>query len=263
VLPVLPLLVPALIAMVVADTMNRPDIVRTLVLLISPLWFLAVYLVLVLITPIAIRAHRRSPVVAFAGLALAAVLVDAARFGFGWSGPAMVAASFVSVWALVHQFGFVFDDLRRSSLVTRVAVAVGGIGGLAALVTFGPYPLAMVGVPGEPVSNMGPPTLAPVLLGVFQLGVVAALSTHLQSFALRHRAGLAVAGAWTMPVFVWHLLGWAVFYAALRALKVDVVAEPTAEWWKQRPIWFLGPLVVTVPLCWFVTVRPARLASPA
>jgi hypothetical protein len=107
----------------------------------------------------------------------------------------------------------------------------------------------MVGVPGEPVSNMGPPTLAPVFLGLMQIGVLAALSTQLQAFAQRHRTALASVGTWTMPVFVWHLLAWAIFYAVLRATGTPVLSEPNADWWAQRPLWLIGPLLVTIPLC--------------
>jgi peptidoglycan/LPS O-acetylase OafA/YrhL len=261
VLPALPLLIPAAVAIIVADAIDRPDIVRTLVLLISPMWFLAVYLVLVLIAPFAIRAHRRAPVLTFAVLAAAAVAVDVARFGFGWSGPLMVVASFLAMWALVHQFGFVLDDLRRASMTTKVAVAIAGLGGLATLVSFGPYPAAMVGVPGEPVSNMGPPTLAPVFLGLMQIGVLAALSTQLQAFAQRHRTALASVGTWTMPVFVWHLLAWAIFYAVLRATGTPVLSEPNADWWAQRPLWLIGPLLVTIPLCRLAMGGRAKLET--
>lgn len=200
--PALPLLIPALVAIALANAVGRADIVRTLVLLISPLWFLGVYLVLVLIAPFAIRSHRRAPVLTFAALIAAAVTVDVARFAFAWSGPWMTLASFIAIWALVHQCGFLLDDLRSSQMITRVALAIGGVGGLAALVVLGPYPAAMVGVPGADVSNMGPPNLAPVLLGLFQLGVLASLIGPLQRFATSKGAALAAISRWTMPVYV-------------------------------------------------------------
>jgi hypothetical protein len=261
--PALPLLVPALGAIVIANAMGRPDVVKTLVLLISPLWFLAVYLVLVLLAPFAITAHRRSPVLAFATLAAGAVGVDVARFTLDWSGPWMVIASFVAIWALVHQFGFVLDDMRRAPLIARLAILIGGLGGLSALVVLGPYPAAMVGVPGAPVSNMGPPNLAPAFLGLFQIGMLAMLSAPLQRFAMSRRDALAAISRWSMPVYVWHLLGWAIFYGLLRAASVDVLSEPTTAWWAQRPMWLLGPLLVTVPLCWFVGRNQSRAVTSA
>jgi peptidoglycan/LPS O-acetylase OafA/YrhL len=261
--PALPLLLPALAAIGIANAVGRPDVVRTLILLISPLWFLAVYLVLVLLAPLAINAHRRAPVFAFAALTGAAVTIDVCRFVLGWTGPGILVASFVAMWALVHQFGFVLDDIRRAPMITRVAVAIAGLGGLAAIVALGPYPAAMVGVPGAPVSNMGPPNLAPVLLGLFQVGMLATLSAPLHRFATRRRDALATISTWTMPVYVWHLLGWAIFYGALRAAHLGVLSEPTGAWWVQRPIWLFGPLLVTVPLCWFVGRSRSGGATPA
>ena len=262
--PALPLLIPAVAAIVVAHLTGHGAIVRTIVLLISHLWFLAVYLVLVMLAPAAVRAHRRAPIVTFALLTSAAVAVDLARFRLGWTGPAMVVASFVAIWALVHQFGFVLDDLRRARMGTRLAVALTGLAGLAALVRFGPYPAAMVGVPGERVSNMGPPTLAPVLLGLFQIGLLAAVSEPLGRYARRHRRALDTVNDWTMPVYVWHLMGWAAFYGLMRAARVEVPSDPSMGWWLQRPAWLFGPLLVTAPLCWLVrngnTLRARRHA---
>jgi len=261
VLPVLPLLIPAVLAIGLADAAGRPDVVRTLVLLISPLWFLGVYLVLVLVAPFAIRAHRRAPVITFAGLITAALSVDVGRFGFDWAGPWMVVVSFVTMWALVHQFGFILDDLRRAAMVTRVSVMVAGVAGLATIVMFGPYPAAMVGVPGEAVSNMGPPNLAPVMLGLFQLGALAALAGPLHRFATDKRVALSEISRWTMPVYVWHLIGWAIFYVLLRIAGVEVLSVPTGEWWLQRPIWLIGPLLTTAPLCWLMTRQPGWSAG--
>jgi hypothetical protein len=127
--PALPLLLPASALIFVASLTGHADIVRTIVLLISPLWFLGVYFVLVLLAPAAVRAHRRAPILTFAMLASAAIAVDVARFRLGRTGPAMVLASFVVVWALVHQFGFVVDDLRRAPMAMRMSVAMAGLAG--------------------------------------------------------------------------------------------------------------------------------------
>jgi hypothetical protein len=93
--------------------------------------------------------------------------------------------------------------------------------------------------------------------------MLAMLSVPLQHFALRRRDALATISHWTMPVYVWHLLGWAIFYGLLRSADLDVLAEPTGAWWIQRPIWLLGPLMVTVPLCWFVGRNKSRVDAPA
>jgi hypothetical protein len=50
-----------------------------------------------------------------------------------------------------------------------------------------------------------------------------------------------------MPLFLWHTVGFAVFYAFVRAVAT-VPEEPNLAWWITRPLWVVGPLIVTVPL---------------
>ena len=53
---------------------------------------------------------------------------------------------------------------------------VGGLATLGLLVGFGPYPVAMIGVPESDLSNSMPPTLALIALGVAQTGFALALA---------------------------------------------------------------------------------------
>ncbi|MGH2399857.1 MAG: hypothetical protein ACRDF6_08415, partial [bacterium] len=50
-----------------------------------------------------------------------------------------------------------------------------------------------------------------------------------------------------MPLFLWHTVGFALFYAAMRAVT-DVPEEPNLMWWITRPLWIAGPGLATVPL---------------
>lgn len=267
VVPALPLLVPFGIAILAAHLTGHAALRKALVLAISPLWFLAVYLVLVLLAPAAIRWHRRSPILTVALLALAVVAIDVARFAHGWTGWPAIVAGFVVVWALVHQLGFFLDHLRAAPRWVLTTMALVGLAGLAALVSFGPYPASMVGVPGEAVSNMAPPNLAVVCLGVLQLGVLARFAASLQQFAARHARALEWSGRWSMTVYVWHLLAWGAFFLAARAIGFEVISEPTAAWWVQRPLWLAGPALIAIPLCRCAArLAPelsAQAASPA
>jgi len=247
--PALPLLVPAVVLALGAAALGRGDIVASIILIISPMWFLAVYVALVALAPFAWRGHCAAPRATLAAMIGLAAVLDVARFGFGVGGPLMTVACFTAVWAVVHQLGFHLDALRASGLARRTAVAVGGIVALAVAVSVGPYPAAMVGVPGERVSNMAPPTFAVILLAVFQLGLLAACARPLERFAARHRDGLAWAGRWSMTVFVWHLLAWVGFYAVLRSTGTPVTGDVSGAWWLARPLWLLGPSAFAVPLC--------------
>jgi len=247
--PALPLLLPALALMVGAALMGRGDLVASIILIISPMWFLAVYMALVALAPLAWRGHVAAPRATLAGMIGLAALLDVARFGFGVGGPLMTVACFTAVWAVVHQLGFHFDALRASAFDRRIAVALGGLIALALAVAVGPYPSAMVGVPGQKVSNMAPPTFAVILLAVFQLGLLASAAGPLERFAARHRDGLAWAGRWSMTVFVWHLLAWVGFYLLLRASGGHLSGDVTGAWWLARPLWLVGPAAIAVPLC--------------
>jgi hypothetical protein len=46
-----------------------------------------------------------------------------------------------------------------------------------------------------------------------------------------------------MPIFVWHLSAYCVFFAAATAVGVDN-STVDGDWWAQRPLWFAGPALV-------------------
>lgn len=97
------------------------------------LWFLAVYLVAVAMTPLMLRLNMRYGWRVPAVLAAAAVAVDAARFGTG-----LEVIGFLNiglVWLAVHQLGFLYADGR---LGRPWIMALTGYGLAAALVAFGP-----------------------------------------------------------------------------------------------------------------------------
>lgn len=248
-LPALPLVVPAAVLYAAAVAFGHEGVARTIVLVVSPLWFAATYSVLVVLAPAAWRAQRRWPIGTPLTLAVAVAAVDAGRFLAGWDHPLYVLLSFAVVWAAVHQLGFAWRAVRRSPTCTKLAVAAAGYGGLALCVVGLGYPASMVGVPGEQVSNMGPPDAAVVCLGVAHLGLLALLSGPLARLAARRRRFVDAAASWSMTVFVWHLGAWVVAYLAVRAAGVSVPGEVTLEWWMQRPLWLLAPAAVAIPLC--------------
>ncbi len=261
-LPVLPLLGIAGAAAAAALALGRPDVARVVVLVISPLWFLVVYVVCVVATPAAGWAHRRVGVGAVAVLAAAAVLVDVLRIGHGVGGNATGAAAFVCVWLAVHQLGFHFGRLRAASTRTQLAVMLGGFAAMALLVTVGPYPAAMVGVDGAKLSNLGPPTVMVVCLAVAQMGLLSLLAPTIARLGERHRPLLEVTSRWSMTVYAWHLLAYAIFWGLFAAL-LSIVNRPVDSrvdlvWWLQRPLWLIGPAILAIPLC-----RAAARFDPA
>jgi peptidoglycan/LPS O-acetylase OafA/YrhL len=168
------------------------------------LWFMAVYLVAILVTPLMIRAHERYGLRVFGALAGAAVLVDLVRFeGLGIAG----YLNAVFVWLAVHQLGFHYAAGKPVSTQGAAGLAIAGFGATALMVAFGPYPLSMVGMPGAPVSNAGPPTACLIALGIGQIGLVLLARPLVRALVARPAAAnvLSWVGARSMSLYLWHM----------------------------------------------------------
>jgi hypothetical protein len=116
---------------------------RAALLIVSPLWFIAVYLALVLLTPLAIRLHHHfGPLVVVVMVGVAA-LVDVLRFGqhLAWA----ALANLLVVWALCHQLGFLYRRLVDGDQIVVRCFVWGGLFGLVGLVLTSIYPPSMVG----------------------------------------------------------------------------------------------------------------------
>lgn len=109
------------------------------------LWFLAVYLMVVALTPVAVAAHARFGLAVPAVLAACLVAVDVVAISTDHPGVRVV--NYFFCWAAIYQLGIAWHGalLRRRVLVAMAAVAAVA---LPLLVTWGPYPVAMIGVPG-------------------------------------------------------------------------------------------------------------------
>ncbi|MFF3530397.1 acyltransferase [Streptomyces rubiginosohelvolus] len=235
----------------------------TLRMVTQPLWFIGIYLAMVAFTPPLLRLHERYGWAAFAGLAGAAVAVDLLRFAAGV--PYVEFLNFAFVWLAVHQLGFLRADgrirLRRAALL-----AGGGLVTAAALVALGPYPLSMVGMPGEKVSNMAPPTLALLAHGLWLVGAVELLRAPAARLLERPRVWRAVVAAngVAMTAFLWHLTAMFGVYGALLALDVDLPEPASAAWWTQVPLRLALAAALTAALvaAFRTFERPAAPTSP-
>ncbi|MEV7194063.1 acyltransferase [Streptomyces sp. NPDC093510] len=175
-----------------------PDTVHTLVkLALSPLWFLLAFAVLTAATPLVRRLNPLWP--------LAVVLhVDLLRFGFG--GPAWLGwVNMAAGWLVPYTLGAAWTRGELTRHAGRVLLAVGAAA-TAGLVLWGGYPASMVGVPGEPVSNLNPPTLAAVTFGLAQCGLALLLREPLTRWTRRPAvwAAVALVNLSAMTIFLWH-----------------------------------------------------------
>lgn len=221
------------------------------------LWFLPVYLVLVLITPLAVAAQHRWGSAAPAVLALAVGAVDVASLAGGV--PVIGMLNYLLGWAAVYQLGvgWYTGGLRgsRPALLTAGSVAV-----LAFLLWLGPYPASMVGVPGEAVRNTSPPNFALLAFSAAQAGLLVLAAPALTA-RLRHsprRRLLATANRAVMGIYLWHMIPVAVIAIALYpAGLLPEAAVGAVDWWVTRVPWLAGLIVVmAVVLALLVLARP-------
>lgn len=221
---------------------------RGLILLVSPLWFLGVYVLLILLAPLTIRAHRAGGEVVVVVMAGAAMLVDLLRFRYDIAGIAVL--NLVVVWALAHQLGYFYERLVAAPRRFAWSLTLGGLFAMLGLTNMGLYPRSMVGVPGESISNMAPPTLCIVALTLLQVGLALLIRPAALRWIERSRPRRLVAwtGANAMTLFLWHITGYAIAYGLFELVGIHNPEETNFAWWVQRPLWVIGPALATAPL---------------
>ena len=201
------------------------------------LWFLAVYLAVVSLTPIAIAAQRRWGLLVPAVLAAGVVAVDAATLG--GHVPYLGQLNYLLCWGAFYQLGIAWHGGllagRRPPLI-----AVGSAATLALLIWLGHYPVSMIGVPGQTVDNTTPPNAALLAFGCAQAGIVLALAPAINR-ALRAgvvRRVLSVANSNVMALYLWHMIP--VVIVAIVGYPAGLLPQPTegtADWWLARLEW--------------------------
>lgn len=251
------------VAVFLWDVDGVPRAVR---LILSPLWFIIVYLVLIALFPLTYWLHRRfGALVLVWGVGLS-VLLDVARFAHGASWAGWV--NFFIVWGTCHQLGYFWEDLVAAGRRVAWGLTWTGLFALAGLVGSTLYPGSMVGVPGDKFSNMAPPTICILALLLFQAGVALLLRPWVLE-KLDTSEGWArtsdVINRFSLPLFLFHSTGMAL-YAAFGYFVMDnqQVRRPDAEWWLTRPFAFLGPLLFTLPIIFLLGrsyVKPERPPS--
>lgn len=221
-----------------------PWLSRSLVLVLSPLWFIGVYLMLICFAPLAWAAHRRWGELVPVWLAGFAALVDVARFT--WEIPYAEWVNWVVVFGAAHQVGFFWDRIAAAPRRFAWLLTWTGLFALVGLTNMNFYPRSTVGVPGEAFSNLGPPTVVIVALACFQIGVTRLVRDRVLSAT---STGIVRRGAdWitrnAQALFLGHAFAYAVTYVAVTELAGRPGTDTTAMWWLARPFWFLAPALV-------------------
>jgi hypothetical protein len=211
------------------------------ILALVPMWFLAVYLLVVLLVPVTHAAWRRYGIWSFWVPVALALVFDWLRFHDGHR-PAIAWINYLFVWIAVHQLGYLWRDGRLAGARHALPWLVGGALAWLLLTRFGPYPISMVGVPGDAISNTTPPDALLLVFGMAQVGLVLAVEVPMRRWLDGRRAWAAtvLVNATIMTVYLWHLTVLALLIGLAMLLgDVGLHAEPgTTRWWLARIPWF-------------------------
>ncbi|TDC70191.1 acyltransferase, partial [Micromonospora sp. KC606] len=250
---------------VVASLAGVPaTLVRTVVWFATiPLWFLAAYLLVVPLTPVMHALHRRFGLLVPLALVVLVAAGDAGRA----LGPEQYAlGNYVFGWLAVHQLGFAWFDARSPATPARTGpratrlplsrragwtMLLAGLAVTVLLTSVGPYPVAMLNVPGERLDNAAPPSVALLTLTTAQLGLIVLLRRPVERWLHRRRPWLVViaVNAVVLTVFLWHLTAAILLVGALDA--VGLLPTPpagSAAWLAWRLPWVLLLTVVLTVL---------------
>lgn len=221
-----------------------------------PLWFLAAYLAAQLNLPLLARLHARAPWLTLAALVALVAGVDVLR----GTVPALAYLNMVFLWCAVQQLGFFLADGRPVAAgrpaLAGIILASNLILGL--VVWLGLYP-------GNMLVNLNPPNLTLLLLGFSQaaaLQLLRPLLADVGSFAAV-RGFLAVAGRWSLTVYLWHLPLLAAMSGMLLLTDFPQPAGGTAAWWWGRPIVLLALVGLLLPVLALFGRLEERPTAPA
>lgn len=219
-------------------------------LALIPVWFLSVYLMVAALVPYTHALWRRLGLLSCLLMVGGAVIVDVARLHFDV--PYIHFLNFGFVWLAIHQLGYAWHEGYFTHRWSAIGLALGGVTTLAMLIRYGPYPIAMIGVPGEPLSNSMPPTLALLALGTAQTGLALTLEPLGRRMLQRLRAWASVIliNGMIMTIYLWHLTAFVLVLIAswlMGGVGLNV-APGSSSWWLLRPLWFALYIGALIPL---------------
>lgn len=215
-----------------------------------PVWFLAIYFLIVMLVPLSRQAWRRYGYASVFIPASLAVINDWLFFNstqqwLGW-------LNYFFIWGAVHQLGYAWQEGRLGGLSRSLIIAILGAVILVALTQFGPYPLSLVGVPSQELSNTTPPKLPLLALGATQIGLLLALEGPMRRWLARTRVWSAtvLVNGMIMPIFLWHSTVMMLLIGGLFWLMPQLlIGEPgSTQWWSLRPVWVTVYFIILLGL---------------
>lgn len=260
--PIIPFLVFVGVGVGIALVAGAPrDLVRGItIVVVMPLWFIAVYAVLAMLIPVMVRLDERCGAVVWIVMAVAAAGFDGLRF---LTDDSVVATpNYILVWGLAQQIGIAYATGRWRDWTPRAIALCGGaiLVLLVLAVSLGPWPPSMIGLSGER-SNFAPPAVPALLIMGVQIAVALLLRPALQRILARPATArrLDMASAYAMPAFLWHL---PVLVMCVGLFLLTGIAPPepaTLAWWLTRVI--VLPVLTVALWGWLRLLSKSTLVS--
>ena len=236
--------------------------------------------------------HQRNRAIAFIVLIPLATLDSVGVTVLGW--PLWIGfLNYLLCWLVIQQLGFFWDESTRHR--TWVLVAVVSFVINAALVYYGPWPMSLVGLPGDVLdfdqltvlgttidvpgfhgeySNMAPPSVVLMLHGIVLVSLVFIARRPLERLLHRPRVWLVTTFMMltSMSLYIWHLLAIVLALTTLRQLGFPPPTRLGPDGWPEPAstgeyaAWFVGflgvflcYLALLVLLTWGTQYRPLPL----
>jgi len=213
----------------------------------GPLWFIAVYLIIVMMSPGLVWLHRRYRIAIPIALCAGCVGVDILRF-VGHV-PAVAWLNIALAWLLPHQLGFFYADGSFDRASPKLAAGMCAAGLLGLIVGSSTVYSPTIGyVPGLGPSNMDPPTTMIVVLSMWQVGLVLLCRGWIVA-ALGLRAVETIVmklNAVMMSVYLWHMTALLLALLMLKPLGLANSDLLVSQWWSQRPMWLIVAAAILV-----------------
>ena len=229
------------------------------------LWFLGSYILVTALTPVFKPATPLQGLIRTSSLLVACGLVDVLRFFQGFPN-AVGVANFVLVWMVPGYLGSLWarGTIAECSRIFLSSVLVANLLINGLLIHFGPWPISLVGMPGDPISNMSPPTVVLAIHCVNWVLLVALVKGPLTRLLAREKVWRRV--TWVnlvaMTLYLWHLpmlvmlIVISHFFGMDRPTRIGTSGYPVPEGWNYSigsiGFWFIFGICVwaIVRLMW-------------
>ena len=214
-----------------------------------PIWFLAVYIMITMAVPVTAALWDRIGIYSVLLLAVGAIMVDTIAFGLDqqW----LRWGNYGFVWLAVHQLGYWWHETKQPKSWALVFIALGLVWLYTLIARLG-FPISMVSVPGEEISNTRPPTTAMLAVGCVQIGTILLLKDPVSKWLQNVRlwSWVILLNQMIMTIYLWHMTAMiAVVALAVQFGGIGLEVEPgTGHWWALRPLWIAIFVSVLVPL---------------